>query len=159
MNEPTNNFFVPERIAEANAEWRCNCGPAAFAAITRTEIEWTRKFFPDFPEQAWTNFADMENALLRRKKSITLIGPRWPKHGVTHVWWAIPKKGYRMQSSHWVACITVKGVHYIYDMNDRLEHWWGGWQTLANWEATILPLLLADYGGLGYRLTRSYEVE
>lgn len=153
-------LFIPERIKAAHDEWKCNCGPAAFAAITRTQIEDTRQFFPDFPEQPWTNFNDMENALLRRKKTISMIGPRWPVHGVTHMWWAIPGKGYSMRQSHWVACVTFKGVPIIYDVNDGFAgERWGGWEPLWRWEDHVLPLLLAERGGLGYRLTRSYEVK
>lgn len=168
--------FTLADLEHANATWRCNCGPAALAAICDLTLDEVRRHFPNFP--GYTNPTLMFAALRStgRKWSAMQRGfggapLPWPRYGLARIQWEMPpgvpaRALYRY--THWVGVSQgtgSRGQHLIdiFDVNTvgngrPLED---GWGPLAWWVSEIVPLLTADIPRATgkWHVTHSIEVE
>ncbi len=134
--------FTEADAIQAWESWGCNCGPAALAACLGLTPEDVRPHLGDFARRGYMNPTMMGQALAslgRRWMSVRAIADRgvvriqfggpWMKPGVP------PAAAYR--HTHWIAAMVHERAVWVYDVN-------GGWRTRTDWEAEIIPLLVAD---------------
>src|SRR5689334_19662643 len=78
-----------EEAERAHAEWGCNCGPAALAAIMGISLDQVRPHMGDFERKGYTNptlmFAALDSVGARWKNN----GQRcdWPIYGLCRIQW------------------------------------------------------------------------
>jgi len=165
----------------ANAEWRCNCGPAALAAICGLTLDEVRALFgPNWP--GYTNPTAMFAALrasgathheLRRTSASEQLWPHW---GLCRIQWDGPWMARnvpavaRYQRTHWVGVSrlilqdgTVSAPNVcIWDVNQLGPPLNGdGWAPLAWWRSRVVPRLTSEVRRAtgGWHITHAIEVE
>lgn len=166
--------FTLEDADRAHAEWGCNCGPSALAAITGLTLDQVRPHMIGFDDKRYTNPAMMFNAL-------TAIGTPWQRirtsplsGGAAHMpWWGLcriqwqgpwtatgasPRWAYRY--THWVGAAKRKttGAIGVFDVNALNNG--SGWCSLDDWSNVVVPLLTADIPRAtgGWHITHALEV-
>lgn len=132
----------------AYAQWGCNCGPAAIAAIMNMRLDQVRPLLGDFEAKRYTNPTLMWAILDRVGRPWRKIGREWPTFGLARIQWegpwsepgANPRWGYRQ--THWVASWkhSERG-HGIFDVNMTGNG--SGWGSFADWEREIVPAIVA----------------
>jgi hypothetical protein len=172
--------FTFDDLERAHAEWRCNCGPAAFAAICGLTLNEARNHFPEF--HGWTNPTTMLDALMSAgmvwriwKPTYDGHGIMWPRYGLARIQWegpwttAIgtnPRWAYR--HTHWVGAGPTYGgdgkPNYddvcIWDINQMSERD-RGWAPLQWWTRKTAPDITSSISRAtgGWRITHAIEVE
>lgn len=151
-----NGLYSPNDIEEAARRFKANCGPAAFAALTRKPICSIMPFFPQFPEKTWTTKSVMLTAIQDANLTAKDCGETLPNIGVALLqilgpWSKIRlHPGAALSRTHWVA---VQGENF-YDIN------WDGWLPQAVWERLVWPSLRRHYcGAYGWKVRAGLEVE
>lgn len=150
----TDTLYAPPDIAQAYCDWRCNCGPAAFAAVIRKPAMCVQRFFPMFPNRPWTNEGKMAMAL-----NMVPINHRrirgLPKYGLVLLQivgpWCRPEVNVKAKytKTHWCG---ISG-DMVYDVNAD------GWISKAEWGETIRPAILeANKRSTGFTIIRGFEV-
>lgn len=145
--------FTSMDLQQANADWGCNCGPAALAAVWRLPLREVRKVVGRFDSTGYMNALDMQAALMRLRLRVAVEladgGTEqdiYPTHGLCLVQWGgpwitgdKPNLKWALTHTHWIATKwdDVDGQRWIFDVNAT------GWLTMEAWTADILPLLLA----------------
>lgn len=133
----------------AYAEWGCNCGPGAIAAITNMRLDTLRPLLGDFERKRYTNPTLMWEVLDRTGRKWRKIGKAWPAFGLARIQWegpwtepgVNPKAAYRQ--THWVASWKhPERGHGIFDINMTGNG--TGWGSLADWERDIVPVIVAS---------------
>lgn len=144
----------------AHEEWRCNCGPAALAAVLNLTLDEVRPFVCGAgfgPKSAYMSPTMMKQAIMlagaRRNENVIagvlIEAMKFPKHGLARIQWegpwtmpgANPKWAYR--HTHWIASFpTVAGSindailaaldPILFDVN-------GGLMRFAVWERDVVP--------------------
>ncbi len=144
--------------------WGANCGPGALAGVTGRTLEQVRPHIPMFNERRYTNPSMMFEALRNMDMNWT---PRfdkdWPHFGLVRIQWEGPwmRDGVpvaaRYRYTHWVgACARTRNDVGIFDINCMNS---GGWVSLDNWSAIIVPALVKHPGFNGrWHITHSIEV-
>jgi hypothetical protein len=129
-------LYNPADVGFANRHFNANCGPAAFAAITRRSICSVMKFFPKFPHKPWTTKGDMQALLRNASIEWTTVDDALPRCGLALIqligpWCRLRNPGAALSKTHWV------GVYHdcFYDIN------WDGWLPKSIWEQLIYPAL------------------
>lgn len=148
------DLYCPTDADEAHATWKANCGPAALAALLGWPVMATRRLFPRYPAQPWTNPTHMKAALdaagVRHRNTATRV-----PHALWFIQWNGPwdapgvpvTVAYR--HTHWIA--AARGL--VYDVNA------GEWISRAEWEAELVPhLLAATPKATGWRVRTGIEV-
>jgi hypothetical protein len=140
-------------IAEV-LELGVTCGPAAFAALARLELEAATIYFPASGQRAWTNRIAMRRALRAIGFDFVHKTGAWPRVGICLVHFTGPwtRRGYPaavLQNTHWVAVFG----DYVFDIN------WNGWLPRRNWEEVVIEQLLAQkLLADGWSVMVAYEV-
>lgn len=155
------NLYEPNDVDEAHAEWKCNCGPAALAAVLRVPCQSVRPLFPLFPGRAWCNPTDMQIALgLTRAVWKKCRPPAAPTYGLCFLQitgpWTQPgvpvAAAYR--HTHWVGVAQQPACRMVYDVNG------GQWTPRPWWETNILAeIIKATPRATGWRLRAAIEVQ
>lgn len=152
ISEP---MFVPWDVDVARINFGANCGPAVFAAVTQREVCRVMQYFPQFPEQRWTNLTQMLRAFAVAGYVTRVEKCAAPSRGVALVQWLGPwthKQFFSRWSlvhTHWIA---VEG-DLIFDHNANC------WQTFAEWSASTAADLIAEVPrAMGWRIKYGVEV-
>lgn len=153
--QPT-GLYSPADVNEAAARYRANCGPAAFAAITRCPVSDVMMFFGQFPEKPWTTKAQMRAALNSANLEWRDCGASLPGAGLALVQllgpWCRPgiHPGAALSRTHWIA--VTNGA--FYDIN------WEGWLPQDIWEQLVFVGLRDRYRGCsGWAVHAGCEVQ
>lgn len=165
--------FTAADVERANAEWGCNCGPSAIAAIYGLTLDEVRAHMPNFP--GYTSPSLMVSTLNRlgrpwqRVKTSSLSGAaaQMPWWGLCRIQWqgpwtqsgVNPRWAYR--HTHWVGAAKRKdnGAIGIWDVNALGNG--TGWCSLLDWTNIVAPCLTADIKRAtgGWHITHAIEVE
>lgn len=147
-------LYCPPDIYEAHAAWRANCGPCAFAALLGMTAESVRPYFVGFEKRRYVNPTHMKAALDAaglRHRTTTKRAP----HALWFIQWEGPwlnpgvPIGVTYRNTHWIA--SSRGL--VYDVNA------GEWITRAEWEADVVPhMLAATPRSTGWRVRAGIEV-
>ena len=155
--------MIPLRFTEADAiraneEWRCNCGPAAIAAIMGLSLDEVRPHLSDFEQRGYMPTSMMWFVLNRLgakldKKNFNPVTrrdrdgnpPAWPRWGIARIQWEGPwlKPGVPMNVrslyTHWVgSCSLLQATHVgIFDINCMET---GGWVSVSDWTGKVVEL-------------------
>lgn len=151
-----NGLYSPADVIQAAVNYRANCGPASFAALTRRPVSDVMVFFDHFPDKPWTTKNHMRGAMASAKLKwqecerelpkvglalIQLIGP-WCKPGI--------HPGASLARTHWIA--VSEGA--FYDVN------WEGWLPQDVWEQLVFVSLQQRYTGCyGWDVLVGFEVD
>lgn len=155
------NLYEPADVIEAHDEWKCNCGPAALAAVLRIPCKAVRPLFPLFPARPWCNPTHMQTALgLTRAKWRKSPGGTWPAYGLCFLQiegpWENPGVPIWVAygHTHWIGAAEWAGYRMVYDVNG------GQWTPVAWWEENVMALILrSNKRATGWRLRAAIEVE
>jgi hypothetical protein len=143
---------VPDGVMPAHTEWKANCGPAAFAAVTGKNMAEVRRLFGHFPQKPWTSLQHMESALTASGRLVTSHGVSMPPRGLVHVQWTFRTRRPGMRFSHWIAVEKFPNTWVVYDVNHPMLI---GFRA---WEESICRELYTQHGGIGYRVNKTYAV-
>lgn len=128
--------FDEKSINAAYENWRCTCGPAAFAAVLGMTLDEARSHFPGY--RGWVAPTMMWNALASARvecrvgKPVTVNG--MPSYGLARVQWHGPWMAHnvpvaaRYRHTHWVAAVGA----FVFDIN-------AGWVPAAVWRNEVVP--------------------
>lgn len=164
--------FTARDFTEANKEWRANCGPGAFAAITGCTLEQTRFAMCGFEDKGYTNPTLMLDALARASQRFKVTqtspgGKNFPAYGLARIQfegpWTDPStrnKTWRHRHTHWVGSIERAGHIAIFDAN-AIDDGSTGWQALSDWERDLLSQLIAGHprASGGWHISYAIEVK
>lgn len=146
---PTWPCFTAADAERAYAEWGCNCGPAALAAILRRPLEDARRWLVGFDAKRYTNPSMMLDALDASGARWRRVGGPWPLYGLVRVQWegpwtqpGVPMRA-RYRYTHWIGAATVKGEVGVFDVNCMANG--SGWTKREHWEEDIVPAITALY--------------
>lgn len=162
--------FGEDDCRQAYDEWRCNCGPAALAAILGKTLDEVRPACEQvgFASKRYMSPTMMQDAIplaggriaerlrLPLDKRIACDTDYLPKHGLARIQWGGPwtAKGanprWAYGATHWIAAFD--GV--VFDVN-------GGFMPFEYWEQTIVPAIVASIKRADgeWWITHSWEVE
>lgn len=169
VDPPPLAFSWLEAVAAAET-WGANCGPGALAACLELPIDAVRTAIPGFEVKHYTSPLMMRAALatfgavvrqdLRGQERETYM---FPALGLVRIQWegpwtapgSNPRWAYR--HTHWVASrfwgAGSNARMWIFDIN-------GGWLPGPLWEASVVPLLLANVKrGTGWHATHRWSIE
>jgi hypothetical protein len=164
-------------VERANAEWGCNCGPAALAAICGLTLDEARPHMGDFESKRYTNptlmFAALQSVGLpwQRVKTSALSdsAARMPWWGLCRIQWqgpwtssgAPPRWAYRQ--THWIGAAKRKtdGGIGVFDINCVHDAPGSGWVAFQDWAVHIVPSITAEirHATGGWHITHAIEVE
>jgi hypothetical protein len=167
--------FTARDADRAYAQWGCNCGPAALAAIAGVTFEAVRPKFAGFEQRGYVNPTMMYDALRQFgvRWRVAKVGDRagdatctflgWPRFGLARVQWegpwsapgANPRWAYR--HTHWVAAAAAKGDVAIFDVN-AIER---GWLSSSDWRVQVASWLMRAIRRASgtWHLTHAIEIE
>ncbi len=147
--------FVPWDVDIARINFGANCGPAAFAAVTRCEVCRVMRYFPQFPERRWTNLTQMLRAFAEAGYATQVERCAAPSRGVALVQWLGPWTE-KQFFSRW----SLIHTHWIGVEGDRVfDHNACRWQTLGEWAAGTAAGLIAEVRrATGWRIKYGVEV-
>lgn len=148
--------FVPWDIEVAHINFGANCGPAAFAAITGSEVCRIMQYFPHFPARPYTNLTQMKAALTAAGYKVVVEKCQAPLlRGLNLIQWCGPwtEKDFFSKWSlihtHWVAVDR----DWVFDVNTK------SWQTWHDWASKTVPALLAEVPrSTGWRVKYGVEI-
>jgi hypothetical protein len=169
--------FTLADLERASADWGCNCGPAALAAICGLTLDEARAHLQGFDDKRYTNPTMMFAALnsvgrpWQRVRTSELSGAaaHMPWLGLCRIQWqgpwtatgANPRWAYR--HTHWIGAAKRKtdGGIGVFDVNCVHEAPGSGWVSLQDWTNTIAPHLTRDIPRAtgGWHITHAIEVE
>jgi len=148
-------LYSPADVNEAAANYRANCGPASFAAITRRSVTDVMTFFDQFPVKPWTTKTQMRVAMASANVKWRECGRELPSIGLALIQligpWCKPSihPGASLARTHWVA--VEDGA--FYDIN------WEGWIPQDVWEQLVFVSLRDRYTGCsGWDVLVGFEV-
>lgn len=160
--------FTAADVERANAEWGCNCGPAAIAAVMGLSLAELRPQLGDFERKRYTNPTLMWEVLgwLGRPWTKKLRPKDWPTYGLARIQWEGPWLGPDVPAAaayrhtHWVGANARNRANIgIFDINAMDS---GGWVALADWRDIIVPHILhhaVPRATGGWYLTHAVEIE
>lgn len=137
-------YYVPPDLEAAYSAWKCNCGPAALAALLAVPCETVRPHFPGHAKRGYANPTHLREALTAlgiEHRADTGKPPRRPSFGLCFVQFGgpwmegLPWEQYRR--THWIA---VDGDR-VFDVNE------GGWLSRKDWESGTAPWLAEHIAG------------
>jgi hypothetical protein len=158
--------FNAEDLRRANAEWGCNCGPTALAAILGLTLAEVRSHLGQFETKRYTNPTMMKQALASLcVKWFSASQATFADYGLCRVQWSGPWLGRgipiqaRYRQTHWVASRWIGRNFEIFDVNALSA---GGWITQETWQQCLVPWILKhsvpNNDGRWY-LTHVWEIE
>lgn len=164
--------FTLEDVERANAEWGCNCGPAAIAAITDRTLDEVRPHMGDFESKQYTNpklmWASLGSLGVRFSYRGGHLGSAgWPSYGLARIQWegpwtkpgVPPRAAYRY--SHWVGVDARNRERIgIFDINAIAANG-SGWVPLREWTEILVPWLLKEAvprADGGWHITHAVEI-
>jgi hypothetical protein len=141
----------------AYEEWGANCGPGALAGVLGLTLDAVRPHLPGFDEKRYTNPAMMFAALRSLGVAYHRVDPfttegqarrHWPTLGLVRIQWEgpwtkprVPIRA-RYRHTHWIGAAKAPlddvGIFDINCINNG-----SGWVALADWEAIVVPHILA----------------
>lgn len=148
-------LFVPWDIDVARINFGANCGPAAFAAVTQSEVCRVMQYFPHFPDRRWTNLTQMLRAFALAGYKTGVEKCAAPSRGVALVQWLGPWSE-KQFFSQW----SLVHTHWIgVEENWFFDHNAGCWQGFDEWSARTAPQLVAEVPrATGWRIKYGVEV-
>jgi hypothetical protein len=168
--------FTLADAERAHAEWGCNCGPSAIAAMAQLTLDEVRPFVGDFERKRYTNPTLMLDTLSRLHRDGLIAGWRkdtmhqrdltWPNYGVVRIQWEGPwtKLGVPMRAryrhTHWVGAARLNDDTGIFDINCINNGC--GWVSLKNWREITVPWILQECvprATGGWHITHVIEVD
>jgi hypothetical protein len=154
--------FSQDDLLRANADWGCNCGPAALAFAVERSLDDVRTAVMDagFAEKRRTTPTLMQRSLEHLRVRTFAIKPPVrtneggldvetlfnPVVAIVRVQWtgAWTKRGAPVrvlyQHTHWIATWSERGVPLVFDVN-------GGVQSMHEWESQTVPAILEQHKG------------
>ena len=147
--------FVPWDIDIARINFGANCGPAAFAAVTRREVCRVMQYFPHFPQRQWTNLTQMLHAFTASGYATSVHKCAAPSRGVALIQWLGP-----WTEKHFYSRWSLVHTHWIGVEGDRVfDHNDCRWQTLGEWTTGTAAGLIAEVRrATGWRIKYGVEV-
>jgi len=132
--------FVPWDIEVARINFKANCGPSSFAAITKNQVCRVMQYFPHFINHQSTNLTEMACALRTAGYQTEVTKRVFPRHGVALIQFLGPWTDRHFFSrwslihTHWVA---IDG-EWVFD------HTEGNWMALDDWAYDVAPAFIAE---------------
>lgn len=132
--------FVPWDIDVARYNFSANCGPAAFAVITETEVCRVMRYFAHFEHSPWTTLTHMRRAFTDAGWQIEVQRQALPVRGVVLIQWLGPWtktnffSRWSLPHTHWIA--VNRG--WVFD------HTVGEWQTLKQWQRDTAAAFISE---------------
>ena len=129
-------LYCPDDLTASFETFGANCGPAAFAALTRTSVSAAMAYFPHYPRRRWCTIGDMRSALRGAVIEFDDTQGMLPACGVALI--QIEGKSKHpmalLSNTHWIA------IRYgcVYDIN------WRGWLPLATWEQVVFHAIAGN---------------
>lgn len=166
--------FTQEDGERAHAEWGCNCGPGAVAAIVGMTLDEVRPHMEacGFAGKRYTNPTMMLEVLERlgrqfRSRGLASNVPKleFPRYGIARIQWEGPwtKPGVpmrvRYRYSHWVGSqYSTPDNIGIFDINAIYNG--TGWCSLEDWSRVIVPTIVECYPRAdgNWHITHAIEV-
>lgn len=168
--DPSSRITRPKfSVADADrayAEWGCNCGPTALAAVCDLTLDQVRPLMGDFERKRYTNPTLM-------LESLTRTGRRWrrlaadekPATGLLRIQWegpwtapGVPMRA-RYRHTHWIGYATGRWVDGAFDCNCLNNG--SGWVAWPEWQSIVAPWLIREAvprGNGAWHVTHSIEV-
>lgn len=163
--------ITAELAESAYAEWGCNCGPAAIAAVCGLSLSEVRPHMGDFEAKRYTNPTLMWSILQNLGVKFSYRGghlghSNWPVYGLARIQWEGPwtrprvpaRSAYR--HTHWVGVNARNRSNIgIFDVN-ALENG-SGWCALGDWVNDIVPWILKEAvpkADGGWHITHAVEI-
>lgn len=115
----------------AHAEWGCNCGPAALAAVLGKTLDEIRPFMGPFEQRSYTNISNMREAIAAAGGRIVRSYESWPPVGVglVRIQWGGPwiangkPARWAATATHWIAAYRTRESHlYVFDVNGGISN-------------------------------------
>lgn len=156
--------FTVEDADRAFADWGCNCGPSALAAIAAVTLEEARQAIEGFDAKRYTSPTMMFSALDRIGVIWRKAGADWPAYGLARIQWegrwtepGVPIRA-RYRFTHWVGSELGRHNRGVFDINALNNG--TGWCRLEDWATIIVPHLTAHYPGANgkWHVTHGLEV-
>jgi hypothetical protein len=165
LNSPSSAFCHAE-LLRANAQWGCNCGPAALATMLGVKPDDIRHHIPAFEQKRFTNPTMMSQAL----KSLGVATrpadnqQKLTAYGICRIQWegpwsqpgVHPARAYPY--THWIGSMVHKvegeeDPNWVYDVNE-------GWLPLFIWSHTTVREITSWYKGAtgGWFPTHRWEL-
>jgi hypothetical protein len=136
-NKPT---FVPWDIEVARINFKANCGPSAFAAITKNQVCRVLQYFPHFRDHQSTNLTEMTNALGAAGYVTEIRKQIFPQHGLALIQFLGP-----WTERHFFSRWSLIHTHWIaVDGDWRFDHTTGKWMETDEWAYKIAPAFVAE---------------
>lgn len=159
LTAPTYSF-TQEEAQVAFEKWGCNCGPSALATMLGISLDAAHVAIPNFDERKYTSPTMMKEALEQLGVKFTDRKSEdkhdVARYGLTRIQIEGPWYGrFAYHRTHWVGSMrySVGGLSpltpdspaqplqehtYVFDIN-------GGWLTFDDWNARIMPQVIAMY--------------
>lgn len=151
---PSGTRQAPADVHLAHRLFSANCGPASLAAVLSVQVCDVITLFDQFPDHPYTTRKKMEE-VLRGCGLEFVLTEDFPDFGLALIqfegrWSRLAgSERWAGKYSHWTG---VSGAQ-IYDINAD------EWTDRAEWESTMIPILLAEYpGASGWRLKRGLRI-
>jgi len=172
--------FTRDEADAAHAQWGCNCGPAALAAVLGVSLDTVRRATDavGFGTRRYMSPTMMQQAIAKagatytanRIAGVLLQSMHFPRRGLARIQWegpwtkpgANPKWAYHY--THWVASWVRDGVTkwdkaaaildpVVFDIN-------GGLMLLSEWESEVVPAITASIPRADgeWNVTHSWEL-
>lgn len=132
--------FVPWDIEVARINFKANCGPSSFAAITKNQVCRVMQYFPHFKDRQSTNLTQMGYALRAAGYQTETKKQMFPKHGVALIQFLGPWTDKHFFSrwslihTHWIA---IDG-EWVFDHTER------NWMATKDWAYNVAPAFIAE---------------
>lgn len=132
--------YVPWDIEVARLNFGANCGPSAFAAVTKREVCRVMRHFAHFEHSPWTNLSQMKSAFAASGHAFEVRRRTFPRRGVALIQWLGPWtepeffSRWSLLHTHWIAV----------DGSLVFDHTVGTWQPLSEWSETSATEFIAD---------------
>lgn len=168
------NQFTLADFEKAQADWGCNCGPGALAAILGLSLETARTHLPEFDARHYTTAGMMTQALNSLGANYSELVPSrvgrrkttLPEYGLARIQWEGPWTeprvhwAARQRRTHWIGSSFTEahgvGVFDINMLNNG-----SGWSSFENWQNILVPWLLKEAepeATGGWFITHGFEI-
>jgi len=127
--------FVPWDIEIARINFGANCGPAAFAAVTGSEVCRVMRYFRHFEHSKWTNLTQMRRAFTDAGYEVAVLKRQFPQRGIALIQWLGP-----WTRKHFFSRWSLIYTHWVAVQGKRLfDHTVAAWQPIQQWRKEVAP--------------------
>jgi len=132
--------FVPWDIEVARINFKANCGPSSFAAITKNQVCRVLQYFTHFKDHQSTNLTEMARALRTAGYQTEVKKQAFPQHGLALIQFLGP-----WTERHFFSRWSLIYTHWIaIDGEWVFDHTAGKWMAVNEWTYRIAPAFVAE---------------